>query len=140
GHAYHAPDVVPLAAQKFASVPAEGLARMRVKLHPSVSIISSRHPVYSIWYANQDIDRYVPIAPWAPEAALVARPDLDVEVHKLPAGGAAFVTALAQGGTFADAFVAATDADEKFDPVASLSLIIRANVVVGFGKRSRGVC
>lgn len=138
GHAYHAPDVVPLAAQKFASMPADRLARMRVKLHPSVSMISSPHPVYSIWYANQDMDRYVPIAPWGPEAALVARPDLDVEVHKLPAGGAAFVTMLSQGGTFTDAFTAASEADDKFDPVANLSLIIRANIVAGFGKRARG--
>jgi hypothetical protein len=138
GHAYHAPDVVPLAAHTFASLPAEGLARMRVKLHPSVSIISSQHPVYSIWYANQDMDRYVPIAPWGPEAALVARPDLDVEVHKLPSGGAAFLAALSQGGTFADAFTAATEADKTFDPVANLSLLIRANIVIGFGKRARG--
>jgi putative DNA-binding protein len=137
GHAYHAPDIVPLAAQRFASLPAEGLARMRVKLHPSVSIISSGHPVYSIWYANQDMDRYVPIAPWAPEAALVARPDLDVEVHKLPSGGAAFLTALSEGGTFADAFVMATSADMKFDPVASLSLLIRANIVISFGRSAR---
>jgi hypothetical protein len=135
GHAYHAPDVVPLAAQKFASLPADGLARMRVKLHPSVSIISSRHPIYSIWYANQDMDRYVPIAPWAPEAALVARPDLDVEVHKLPSGGSAFLSTLAEGGTFADAFTSATDADERFDPVANLSVLIRTNIVIGIGRR-----
>ena len=91
-----------------------------------MSVISSRHPVYSIWYANQDMDRYVPIVPWGPESALVARPDLDVEVHKLPAGGGAFLTALANGGTFADAFAAASEADERFDPVANLSLLIRS--------------
>src|SRR5262249_41130955 len=77
GHAYHASDAVPVRIDAFASCPPERLAGSRVRFHPSVSIISSRHPVFSIWYANQDPDRYVPIAPWAPESALVARPDLD---------------------------------------------------------------
>ncbi len=67
GRAYHAADVVPLAAQTFTTVRADRLASTRVKVHPSVSIIGSRHPVYSIWYANQDMDRYVPIVPWGPE-------------------------------------------------------------------------
>src|SRR5262245_36650836 len=63
GHAYHASDAVPVRIDAFASCPPERLAGSRVRFHPSVSIISSRHPVFSIWYANQDPDRYVPIAP-----------------------------------------------------------------------------
>ena len=77
------------------------------------------------------MDRYVPIVPWGPESALVARPDLDVEVHKPPAGGGVFLTALANGGSFANAFAAASEADETFDPVANLSLLIRCGVVTG---------
>jgi len=110
---------------------------MRVKFHPSVAVISSRHPVYSIWYANLDMDRYVPIAPWAPESALVERPRLDVEVRRLPAGGAPFLGALAKGSTFAEAFEVALEVDGTFDAVANLSLLIGSRIVIGFPRRSR---
>ena len=137
GRAYHASDAVPVRVDTFASCPRDRLAGSRVKLHPSVSIISSRHPVYSIWYANQDPDRYVPIAPWASESALVARPDLEVDVWRLPPGGAPFLSALSRGCTFADAFSAALKRDETFEPVANLSLLIRARIVVALNRRAR---
>ena len=138
GRAYHAADAVPIDPTAFAALPPNRLAGMGVTLHPSVAIIASRHPIYSIWYANQDMDRYVPIAPWGPEAALVARPDLDVAVQRLPAGGAAFLTALSKGSTFAEAFMLAAEADERFDPVANLSLMIHANIVTVIGQKHRG--
>ena len=74
GRAYHAADAVPAGPQIFAGLPAEQLGHLRVRLHPSASIVTSAHPIVSIWQVNTDPDHAVPIAPWAAEPALVARP------------------------------------------------------------------
>jgi NADH dehydrogenase len=74
GRAYHAADAAPAGAQIFAGLGGERLGRLRVKLHPSAFIVASSHPIVSIWQVNNDPDHAGPIAPWAAETALVARP------------------------------------------------------------------
>ena len=81
GRAYHATDAASLEPRAFAALPPGRLADVRFDFHPSVSIIKSSYPIVSIWQVNDDPDHAVPIAPWAPEAALVARPFGDVEVR-----------------------------------------------------------
>jgi hypothetical protein len=132
GRAYHAADAAaPAGAQIFAGLGGERLGRLRVKLHPSASIVASSHPIVSIWQVNNDPDHAVPIAPWAAEAALVARPYADVEVRRLPPGAAAFLSCLSRHGAMAEAVEAGTAASAEFDLVESLSLLIAANVVIG---------
>jgi len=134
GRAYHAADVTPLEPDAFAALSSDRLADTRVRLHPSLSIITSSHPIYSIWHMNQDPVRFTPASPWAKEAVLVARPRLKVRTQRITHGDAAFVRALAAGGTLAEAVIAARNAVPAFNAPESLAVLIGARVVIGFGE------
>jgi hypothetical protein len=131
GRAYHAADATPIEPAAFAGLLSEELSDLEVRLHPSVSVIESRYPIVSIWKVNNDPGRATPIAPWASEAALVARPFMEIEVHRLPPGTAAFLSSLAIGGTMAEAVEAGAAATPEFNLVESLALLITSNVVTG---------
>jgi Putative DNA-binding domain len=131
GRAYHAADAVPATSQIFTGLAAEQLGRLRVRVHPSTSIVVSAHPIVSIWQVNTDPDNAVPIAPWAAETALVARPFTDVEVRLVPPGAAAFMSCLLGHGTLTEAVEAGAAASADFHLVESLTLLIAANVVIG---------
>jgi hypothetical protein len=131
GKAYHAADALSLPPQVFAAIPTERLAGLRLTFHPSVSLLQSRFPVVSLWHANQEAGE-VALPQASPEAALIARPTLEVEVWNLPPGGFAFLTALMRGATLAEAVEAAMDAAPDFDLAVNLSMMIKAGIVTGF--------
>src|SRR5262245_49952115 len=130
--AYHAADVAPLDAAAFAELPLDRLGELRMRLHPSVSIVSSQHPAFSIWRVNQNPDRVVPVSPWAPEATLITRPFLRVETRQVPAAAARFIQELGGGASMADAFVAGTAAAPAFEARDAIALLIASDIVVGF--------
>ena len=129
--ARYAQHVRPLAALAVSSLQAERLRGMRVVLHPSVYLVQSRFPIVTAWENHQTSDGDGMIERWVAEAAIVARPFLEVEVRRLPSGGYAFLGALSEGKTVATAVEIATEAAPKFDVVSSLRLIEDAKVVVG---------
>jgi hypothetical protein len=131
GKAYHAADATSLPPQAFAAIPAERLAGLRLTFHPSVSLLQSRFPIVSLWQASQEADD-VASPQRRPEAALIARPMLEVELWNLPPGGFAFLTALRRGAAMAEAAEAAMDAAPDFDLAVNLSVLIKAGIVTGF--------
>jgi hypothetical protein len=131
GKAYHAADAVSLPPQAFAAIPAARLAGLRLTFHPSVSLLQSRFPIVSLWQANGEAGGTT-LPQWRPEAALIARPMLEVEVWNLPPGGFAFLSALRRDETLAEAAEAAMDAAPDFDLAVNLSVLIKASVVIGF--------
>jgi len=128
GRAYHAADMRPLPAEDFAPLDAEKLAVTGIRLHPSAELLTSTFPIVSIWRAHQE-DGEPHISSWQGEAALVLRPQLDVEVHLLPAGGYQFMTALSQGASLARAATVAAAEAPSFNAVKNLALLIEARVV-----------
>lgn len=52
--AYHASDVEILDKKKFAGIEATVFERSQLELHPSVQIISSIFPIFTIWQSNLD--------------------------------------------------------------------------------------
>jgi hypothetical protein len=131
GKAYHAADAASLPPRAFAAIPAERLAGLRLTFHPSVSLLQSRFPIVSLWHANQEAGGAT-LPQGRPEAALIARPLLEVEVWNLPPGGFAFLTVLRSGATMAEAAEAAMDAAPDFDLAVNLSVLIKVNIVTGF--------
>ena len=118
-------DIDPLTSQS-----AERLQASRILLHPSVSLVASRFPVVTVWEANRSDGEPPMIARWNAEAALVARPFLSVETRRLPPGGHAFLRALLNGSTIADA-AAVGDADNPgFDVAANLAVLAESNAVI----------
>jgi hypothetical protein len=129
GRAYHAADAEPVPRKIFAALAEERIGATRVKLHPSVSILSSPYPLVSIWQANQAV-AVKPVQDWGAETALVARPFLEVETLPLGAGTGTFLAALQSGATIANAAGAASDAAPGFNPADGLATLIGQNLAV----------
>jgi len=129
--ARYAPDVRPLTALALSSLQAQRINRLRVALHPSVYLVQSRFPIVTAWENNQTSDGDGMIERWVAEAAIVARPFLEVEVRRLPPGGYAFLRALSEGKTVATAVGVATEVAPKFDVASSVRLVDDAKVIVG---------
>jgi len=127
--AYHAGDAVPAGRGVFDGLTPEDAANLRLALHPSTILLTSRFPVVSIWEANQP-DGDNEIAVWRSEAVLVARPELTVEVRRLTAGTYCFLTAIAQGRTVATAVQHAIDNAADLDLTECLTTLMAANIVV----------
>src|SRR5207249_4055454 len=51
--ALHAPDAVPLEPEALRTLPPPALARLTLRLDPSVTLLASRWPVDAMWDANQ---------------------------------------------------------------------------------------
>jgi hypothetical protein len=132
--AYHAADVATIDPQALQAVAPEQLGALVLTLHPSVEIMRSPHPVVTIWAMNSGEAELAPIEDWQGEDALIARPQLDVEVRTLPAGGAVFLAALAAGEPLAAAAETALAADAAFDLAANLAGLIGSGLVVGFSQ------
>lgn len=122
----------------LASLSSPRMRELGVLLHPSVSLVASRFPIVTIWAANQTDDGDGDVPQWGPQAALVARPFLDVDVLPLSVGGYAFLRQLVEGAPLAAAIATAAASDPAFDPAANLRLLRDANVVVGFRGTDRG--
>ena len=113
--AYHAADASALAAEDFQQWLArpEQLPGLRLRLHPSLRLLRSPFAVLSLWQAHQLAD------PSARDAALAAldlgraedivvwRPQNEVRVDRLPAGGLECLRALIAGQTLGEALQAA---------------------------------
>jgi hypothetical protein len=120
GRAHHAADVAPLDAAALAAVEPERLADVTFVAHPSAGILRSPHPCVTIWAMNAGEMELGPIEDWQAEAALIVRPEMTVEIHRLPPGGAAFLGALLAGASLGEAFEAAVGDAPAFDLSANL--------------------
>lgn len=136
--AYHAADASPLTVDELDAAPCRW-EQIHVELHPSARIIMSPYPIVSIWEAHMRPDDHPMIDSSTAEDALVARPDLDVEVHRLPAGAAIFLSMLLKGATLRDAADAAAQSDPGFDLVTTLSGILASRIIVGLRSRDEQI-
>ena len=127
---YHAADASPLTVDELASLAPRRWEQIHVELHPSVQIVSSPYPIVSIWEAHLRLDDHPLIDSSRAEDALVVRPDLEVEVHRLPPGAAAFLTALLKGASLRTAADVAT-AHLRFDLISTLSEILASRIIIG---------
>ena len=125
---YHAKDAVPVAQTFFASLDHATLGDVRFELLPSVGIISSRFPIVGIWRTNTEDAEVQPVDMDIAEDALVARPDMSVEVRTLPPGAAVFLSHLRVGDKLGEAAGAALDAASGFDLSQNLAGLIAARI------------
>ncbi len=135
--AYHAADAPPLDPATLARIAPERLGDVRLLPHPAMHLVRSTHPVVSIWERHQGEPDDGPL-PDHGEDVLVTRSDLDVELRRLPPGGAAFVAALAEGRTLAAAAASGEEAARKdaeaFDLAHHLQGILEAGAFAAVGE------
>ena len=128
GEAYHAADAAPVEPRHFAKFPTESLLAMRLTFHPSMRLLASPFPVVSIWRAHQE-DANPAVAEWRPEVALVARPELEVELHRVPTSTISFLTELVEGRSIGEASAIAAE-DPSFDPASAFIFILQTRIVI----------
>ena len=131
--ALHAPDADAVDPKRLAAVPPDEVARLVLRLHPSVSLLDSPWPVDRIWRANQ------PGA--APDAIVdldaggvhleIRRLGDDVVFRRLDAATSAFRQALARGDDLERAAGAGQAADAGFDLTRVLRELFDDGIIVG---------
>jgi len=131
--AYHAADAEPLPLDAL-SAAAEEAAVARLTLHPSLHVVRSPYPVITVWQvASRDGENESCRLPADGEDALVIRPWLEVEVHRLPEGGARFILALERGATIGEAAERAIGDAPAFDLTANLAGLMECGAFIGGG-------
>ncbi len=132
GLAYHAADAAPVSPADLGRAAAEP-AQFALVLHPSISLLRSRHAVVTIWQANQPGQRPTgPLRADRAENALVLRDRADqVPVLALSEGEAGFQSALLRGETL----LAAGARAEGEDPARLLALLVQAGAIIGIEEK-----
>jgi Putative DNA-binding domain len=136
--AYHAADAKPLSPSALTAVPAERLSDLIFMPHPAARIVRSPFAAVTIFAANRVSDPFDTIDAGEPEDALITRPGFEVDVRRLPAGGAEFLAALIAGETLGVAADAALQACPSFDIGAAIAGMIEAGALTSaeIGERS----
>ncbi|MGJ5175625.1 DNA-binding domain-containing protein [Bradyrhizobium oligotrophicum] len=124
--AYHAADAAPLAPAALSMIPPDRLADAIFIPHPSTRLVRSNFAAVTIFAANRTTEPTARIDASTAEDALVVRPDFDVEVRRLPPGGAVFVASLIDGLPLGEAAARALDADRQFDLAINIAGLIEA--------------
>jgi len=124
--AYHAADSRPLSIDELGEVPPDRLGDIVFTPHPTMRIVQSPYPSVAVFAANRGDDPVTPIRSDAAEDALVTRPEMDVVVRLLPAGGALFLKELARGEKLGAAASAASANTAAFDLPLNITGMIEA--------------
>ncbi len=127
--AYHAADAEPLTAEDFAVIGADEIAAVRLEFHPSLRLLRSRFPAQTIWTMNAADGALRPVDLDQAEDTLIVRPETQVEVRRVPPGGAAFVAAIQQSATLGEAATVALADDTRFDLAGNIAGLIAAGAI-----------
>lgn len=129
---YNAPDATPITIDALSALDLDALERVRFVLHPSLRIVRSQWPVFSIWHAHQRDDPaadLLGLAQARAECGFLVRPELEVRPMLLPAEGFQLIAALNHGETLTQAAAALPNAAQA-DLSAMMATIFAAGAVV----------
>jgi hypothetical protein len=125
-HAYHAADRASLDPAALADMTPDRLSSLVLRPHPSLALLRSNHPVVTIWAMNVGEMPTGAIPVWTAEDALVVRPSMTVNVHRLAPGGAAFIQSLVDGHALGEAVDDAFADSADFDLTLNLAGILHS--------------
>jgi hypothetical protein len=125
--AYHAAEAEALGAADLARHLAapDRLPETRLVLHPSFTVLQSRHAICTLWAAHQGDAPIEGIDSSRPESALVLREGDDVLVLPISPSTARFLATLASGAPLGEAVAVALAREAHFDLTQTLALLIR---------------
>ncbi len=126
--AYHAADLPVLDTEALGRIEPTSLAEVRFVPHPAARVVRSPYPAVSIFAMHRTDGPVSPLRSSEPEDALVTRPEHDVTVSRLPAGGATFLSALLENASLGEAVAVAFQVTPSFDLQANLAGMISAGV------------
>ena len=125
---YHAADADGLTGSDLTSISPDDLVSVRFRLVPSVRLLRSDWPVFSI--RRRALDPSALQAQPGPEDVLILRPEYDPEPHLLAPGDAAFIGALSEGRSLDDATAAAAEDHNEYDPTPALTLLMQSKALI----------
>ena len=130
--ALHAADVAPLVPQALAMLGPAELAEIRLRLHPSVTLLASAWPVDRVWRANQAATEATDVVDLDAGGVRleIRRVDDDVVFRGLPGATFAFRAALAAGQPLEAAVESALRADGDFELVAEIRALLDERLLV----------
>lgn len=127
--AHLAVDARPLVAAAFEALDADAFAATAADLHPGAAVAGFADGLAGLWIAlRAETPPQALELDDAPSAVLILRPDLEVEIRPLTAGGFAFLDACRQGQPLALAAAAALAAEPGLDLAALFADLIAAGV------------
>lgn len=132
--ALHAEDAIPVDPQAFSRLTAADCGGLRLKLHPSHSLLTSPWPVDRIWEANQPdapVDVTVDLDSGEARLEIFRRAD-QVVFRRLDPAGFAFRRAVVAGRCLESSTEIALAADPFFDLLVTFSTLLRDGLVVAF--------
>jgi hypothetical protein len=128
--AYHAHDVAPIGTQVLARITPDRVNGLVFVFHPAAAVVTSSHPIVTIWAMNSGAEALAPIENWRAESALVTRPELTVLTREIGSGSARFLLALMQGVTLGEAYAATLEGNPDFDLGQNLADLLRSGAII----------
>jgi hypothetical protein len=127
-----AADAAGLDLEALVAIPEARQGEIRFRLHPSVRLLQSPHPVVALWEANQRGRDGTPERTEGPDAVLVWREALEVRVLRIEPPEWAFLEALAGGATLERAVAAMPPAAAAAFLAPALLRYASGGVIAGF--------
>jgi hypothetical protein len=124
--AYHAADVQPLMPHELGAIPPDRLVNSALEPHPATRVVRSRFSAVTIFTAGRSDGPASRLEVVEPEDALLTRPALEVEVRRLPPGGAIFLSRLMTGESLGAAASAAFSESSLFDLPTNIRGLLEA--------------
>ena len=131
--AYHARDAQPLDGAKLGEIDPELLMGVKFDIHPATSLINSDyalHELFSSRYDNGDSQTFNYNKNPAPEAVLVTRPQLIVEVHPLDHANAVFFNTIIAQKSLGEAIENALQIDSEFNASEAITLMLTSGMSI----------
>jgi putative DNA-binding protein len=133
--AYHSAEALPIDPARLFECAPEDRPHLRLLLHPSLRLVKSTFPAFTIWQMNTKGGEPAPVdLASGGEDVLIVRPYANVELGRLRPAGFVFVDATKRGLSVLAAAELASSVDKEFDLSANLSELMEANAIVGFVK------
>jgi len=136
--AYHEREAVPLTPSALAGVPPDQASMLRFRLHPSVRLLRSPYPAFTIWRMNAADGKPAPVDLSEAQNTMVLRPDAEVDVRQVVPASHDFVAALGRGLALSQATETALAKDSDFDLSENLRELIQMGAFIGFELETRG--
>ncbi len=127
--AHHSADATPLTPDTARQYAPDELAALAPGLHPSVRVLASDYPAFSIWRTNRDDETVEKVAlTRGGETALVYRPGMEVRYRRLSPAEALFLKCMARGDSFETASTAIADHFPGVEPVPVFISLLKDGV------------
>ena len=128
--AYHAPEAEASSAEEISGCISQSPDKAKFVFHPSLRLLSSVHPAYTIWRHNHEKRDGTLNPPAGGERVLIARPEAEVIALPLDVAEYLALQALVAGARLGGAIESALDERPSASVADIVNRIVTAGVIV----------